>query len=124
MKPIKIEPGSGTKMAGKWIMQMMWPNGVQPIQIIFVSDSYIFFRDTNNNQGTVKIQDVWFEVDPPAPKVQRLGGRIGRSNIFNSSENVFWRDDIPPLPIVIVQEDGKEIRGKMFVEVPEEGERK
>lgn len=116
MKPIKIEPGSGTKMAGKWIKRAGWPAS---IKIVFVGSEKLFAIHKDGHEYDFSIEfegEEWFEVDPPAPELSRRFG-IGMTLDRSLQCDRNWHG----LPIVIVQEDGNELRGKLFVEVPVEG---
>lgn len=70
-KPITIEPGSGTKLAGKKIRREDWAPG-HFSEIIYVGEQAILVKDFYSSgscyEGSWSITDYWLEVLQDEPK--------------------------------------------------------
>ena len=130
MTPIKIEPNSGTKMAGVKIVLKHWKIDFQfaPEEIVFVGAQKVFTKDKDGREMAWNILNAWYLYEEPKAEVKSKHAFVAfrgkgeawhvTSSLYKSVEDFKDKAGFISLPVDIIFPARFDAEG--FLIIPEE----
>ncbi len=108
MKPITLEPNSGTKHAGKWIKPRGPDAYYPPRKIMYVGRKYMLLEDQDGEESFPVVDIEWFELEPH--ELAELGIEVESTPKLKapplSEEDLALANDESKKPGDVVGQDG------------------